>query len=312
VSAGKEPEGPRHGVGAGFADALSFAFADAAVELCGLVRLSVSDPGAEPSRPLHAAALVLGAGGRAPVALHGQAPGEPPQGWDELLTGERGLGARAFPSGEGWSLQASGPGARLELQFEPLAPAAATGSPEVPSGAHGLELEVQPGRVQGTLEVDGAEAKLHAVAQRTREWGAPDWKRLSLVRSLGLWQEDGGGALALAARPAGAAGHGEESTAGFVFAPEPPAAVPIADARLSATTDTGGALVRAGLELWEGEDSDFPRRAGGQAVTGAELPTAGMSLTCSFLRGWMDGHAAVGVYRVLAPEGSAGGRAGER
>jgi hypothetical protein len=308
VSARPEREGSRHQAGPGIGDALTFAFADPAVDVCGLVRLSVSDAGAASSQPLHAAALVLGAGGQAPVALHGQAPGAPPARWDELSTGE--LGVRARRSGEGWSLQASGPAARLELGFEPLAPAAVTGPPDALGGGLGPELEVQHGRVGGTLLVGGAEAKLDAVAQRTREWGAPDWKRLALVRSLGLWHDDGGGALVLAARPAGAGGHGEETTAGFVFAPEPPAAVPVADARLSATTDAEGTLVRAGLELWEGEDSEFPRRAGGQAVTGADLPTAGLSLTCSFLRGWMDGRAAVGVYRVLAPGGSARGRAG--
>jgi hypothetical protein len=135
-----------------------------------------------------------------------------------------------------------------------------------------------------------------------REWGASDWKRLALRRSLALWREDQGAAVALAARPAGAAGHGAETTSGFVFEGQPPVPVPIADARLSSTTDAAGRVLRAGLELWESDDSDFPRRGTSEAVASAVLPTAGLTLACTFVRGWMDGHAVVGVYQVLSPE----------
>jgi hypothetical protein len=292
---------PRTATAAGFGDTLAFAFADAGADLFGLVRLSVTDAPAA-GGPVHAAALVLTAGSHEPVALAGAGPGPPPADWDGLRTGD--LAVAAGPTATGWSLRASGPGVGLELAFERRAPAAHV----LPAGAFApaasLESEAEPGRVTGTVRVGSREAKLDGPGQRLREWGVADWTRLALRRSLALWLEEGRAVIAWAARPVGADGHGAEATAAVVFEGEPPAALPIADARLSVTTDAEGRPVRAGLELWESEDSEFPRRAAAEAIGAADVSTAGLRLGCGFLRGSMDGRSALGIYEVTAPEGA--------
>ena len=82
--------------------------------------------------------------------------------------------------------------------------------------------------------------------------------------------------LALSAtRPPGARGHGEERLSAVLVEGDPPAEVAIADPRLSTTYDGEGRVMHCGLELWEGEESEFPRRAAGEASAHGELTHAG-------------------------------------
>ena len=153
-------------------------------------------------------------------------------------------GVRALPGAllrEGpdgaWALSA--PGA-LELAFEPV-------GGDAPSrllhargeiGAHALDGDA-------LLSAAGADPPLREAEKAGGE--------VALSRALALWL--GPETLALVARrPRGARGHGDELIEAVRFEREPPAALAIADARLSTTYDGEGRVVHCGLELWEGEE----------------------------------------------------------
>ena len=84
---------------------------------------------------------------------------------------------------------------------------------------------------------------------------------------------------------------------------DPPAAVAIADPRLSTTYDGDGRVIHCGLELWEGEESEFPRRAAGEASAHGELTHPGGATTrVAFLDCHGDGgRRGPGVYAITTP-----------
>ena len=69
--------------------------------------------------------------------------------------------------------------------------------------------------------------------------------------------------------------------------------------RLSTTYDEDGRQVRAGLELWVGEEDDYPRRAAGEVLCGSTLDLGDLRLDCAFLRWRMGGRSGVGRYDLL-------------
>jgi hypothetical protein len=134
--------------------------------------------------------------------------------------------------------------------------------------------------------------------QRGHQWGAPDWERIELARTLAVWLEDGSGVALASVRPRGADGHGAEIVSGCLF--ERGEATPIADPRLSTTLDGEGRQRRAGLELWVGDADDaLPARAAGEAVCGTTLDLGRLRLSCAFFAWRMEGRTGVGRYDVL-------------
>ena len=75
--------------------------------------------------------------------------------------------------------------------------------------------------------------------------------------------------------------------------------VPVDEARLSTTWDAAGRQRRAGLELWIGEEDEFPRRAAGEAVCGTTLELGRLRMDLAFLRWEMEGRGGAGRYEVL-------------
>jgi len=69
--------------------------------------------------------------------------------------------------------------------------------------------------------------------------------------------------------------------------------------RLSTTYDEDGRQLRASLELWVGEEDDYPRRAAGEVLCGSTLDLGALRLDCAFLRWRMGGRSGVGRYDLL-------------
>ena len=133
--------------------------------------------------------------------------------------------------------------------------------------------------------------------QRGHSWGAPDWDRMALARTLAAWLDDDLGVTLTAVRPAKAEHHDRELVAATILEGE--AAVPgRSSPRLSTTYDADGRQRHAGLELWVDEDG-FPRRAAGEVVCGTTLDLGRLRLDCAFFRWRMDGREGVGRYDVL-------------
>jgi hypothetical protein len=195
-----------------------------------------------------------------------------------------GNGPTALPEGptveqRGDSLRAELPG-RFTLELEPVSEEANLG---------GVTARVC--RVSG--EVEGRQVDCLGTASETRE--APEWEQLDAVRSLSILIDPENAVLAVARRPRGARGHGEELVAaGLLQAGE---LVGVEEARISTVYDGEGRQRSAGLELWlPGED--FPRRASGAVRSGLSLALAGLRVDAAIV-GWrMEGRDGVGSYEI--------------
>ncbi len=156
----------------------------------------------------------------------------------------------------------------------------------------GLALEAGPAQVRGRaagVPVEG-EAAVFAIDAAA----VP-------ARALAMFL--GGVTVILdAARPAGARGHGEERVRSQIVEGDPPSGLAVADARLSTTYDRAGLVRHAGLELWEGDDAEYARRAAGEAREHAEIAGAGATVRVAFLHCHGDGgRHGPGVYAIVTP-----------
>ena len=100
-----------------------------------------------------------------------------------------------------------------------------------------------------------------------------------------------------AVRPAGAESHAYEATWGALL--DAAGAVAIDDPRVSTTYDGHGHQRRVGLELWVGEEDDYPRRGAGQVLCGSTVELGSLVLDCAFFAWTLDGRQGVGRYDVL-------------
>jgi len=286
-----EDESARAGDGAGFGDAVTFAFGTPAEGLYGSARL-----GLVPGEPPRASGLgmlfhdgevaAVGASGGAEVA---QAD------WTDLAVGS--VRTTIVDPLRAWDVAFEVEEGGFALRFEAL------GEPAEPAGAalatsaadlHGYE---QACRVTGVVRRGERRWNVACLGQRGHQWGAPDWERIALARTLGVWLEGGDGVVLSAVRPERAAGHEAELVGACLLAAG--ASVAVADPRLSTTTDGDGRQRRAGLELWIGEEDDLPRRGAGEAVCGTTLELGRLRLDCAFFHWRMDGREGAGRYDVL-------------
>ena len=104
----------------------------------------------------------------------------------------------------------------------------------------------------------------------------------------------------LAERTSGKPGH-DEPVAAFVARGTPLEASPLVEPQLSSTYRADGQLLRAGLELWEGEDAETRERAralrvGGETVAAGELAQDGVAAGVAFLVWHHDGLHGGGAY----------------
>jgi hypothetical protein len=286
-----ELEAARELTAPGDSDAVVYAWADPTAELYGMARLGRGT--AADGSPRGSALAVLFSE-RSPVGVlirGGEAL--PDAGWERLAL--PGLSTAVEVPLQRWTVAGDGD-AEFALRFEAVAPPV-----ELPAGAPtaragGLAGYAQLCRVRGSARIGGRERRVDGVGQRSHAWGNPDWDRIALTRSVGIWFGDGSGVVLDAVQPAGARAHAEEETCASLTGPG--GAVAVREPRLSTTSDGDGRQRRVGLELRVDEDG-APRHAAGEVLCGATLDLGALRLDCAFLRWHMDGREGVGRYDVL-------------
>jgi hypothetical protein len=294
VTVGAEQDAPRREQGDGFSDAVTVAFADGVAELYGVARLGLSDGNAS------GLAILFRRG--EPVAVSAEGGVElpsPPSSWDEV--GAAGLDVTTVEPLRAWRLQFAGENAALDLELEATGALAELDPGHDVARAGGMSGYEQPMRVRGSATVGGERIEIDGLGQRGRSWGAPDWDRIELARTVSAWLGDDLAVSLTAIRPAGKRDHAVEAVAASIIERDEdgePRAVDVADPRLSTAYDGEGRQLRAGLELWVDEDG-WPRRAAGEITCGTSLDLGRLRLDCAFFRWRMEGREGFGRYDVL-------------
>jgi hypothetical protein len=201
----------------------------------------------------------------------------------------------------------------LTLVFEGEQPTALAGGAELSTTASGyragledrldLELEATSGPVsfrgatvrlcRATGTVGGR--RVEALATATETTAGPGWDDLDAVRSISALFEPERALLAVARRPRGARGHGEELVVAHLLAPDRTEAVE--EARITTVYDGDGRQRSAGVELWL-PGQDFPRRATGRTLAGASLALDGLRVNAAVFAWTMEGREGLGAYDV--------------
>lgn len=289
-----EHERPRPPAGAGFSDSVSFSFADPEAEVYGLARVGLA--------PQEGSASALGLlfSGAEPVAARvegGVEAGDPR--WDDVEVA--GVRAGIEEPLAAWRVRFEASGGAFDLRFSALGPPLELGPGTAAARASGVEGYEQLCQVEGEAVVGGRRTRVLCLGQRGHGWGPAPWERIRLARTVSAWLEGPRGLALSAVRSAEAEHHGEEAVTAFVVEPgeEGPAAVEVADPRLSTTYDAEGRHRRAGLELWLREDDELPRRAAGEVACGTSLELGRLRLDCAFFHWRMEGRAGAGRYDVL-------------
>ena len=157
-------------------------------------------------------------------------------------------------------------------------------------------------RVTGTATVDGQERAVSCLGQRGHSWGAPDWERIALTRSVSAWMGEDVALSVAAIRPRKAKSHADEALGASLFAALDEdgtvAAVDVPEVRLSTTTDADGRQRRASIEVFLDEE-DPGHRAAGEVLCGTSLDLGRLQLDCAFFVWRMEGMTGVGRYDVL-------------
>jgi hypothetical protein len=279
-----ELEGARPPAGEGFTDAVTYAFGDQDAGLFGLARLGLSP--VDGVRQASALGVLFSGRETLGVVAEGGVTVAADAGWHELEL-EGLMRASVDRPLESWRVaMTAGDGVGFELAFDAI-------SAPAPFASGGMEGYEQLCRVSGTA--DGR--RVECLGQRGHSWGAPDWAEITLARSLGAWFEDDSGIAMTAIRPAGTQDHEDEEVWAALLDGED--SVPIADPRLSTTYDGEGHQRRAGLELWVGEDDEYPHRGSGRVLCGSSLELGHLRLECAFFAWHLDGRDGVGRYDVL-------------
>jgi hypothetical protein len=298
-----EDEAPR-ALDEGQSDAVTVAFSDDAADVCGVARIGRAMSG---GAVVTSGLALLFAGGR-PVAVRaegGGAPDDESGNWGGCEAA--GLETDVVQPLSRWTVHFADEDGRhgFSLDLDAVS-APALLEAGLPAGKlGGMEGYDQLVRVSGTVVVDGATRKFSGRGQRGHSWGAPDWDKLSVARTLGVWLEDDRGVTMTAVRPAKATSHADEAIHAVMLAPaaddEDGASVAtvIADPRVSTTYDSEGRQRHAGLELYVTEDADYARRAAGEVACGTTLDLGRLRLDCAFFTWRMEGRSGVGRYDVL-------------
>jgi hypothetical protein len=187
-------------------------------------------------------------------------------------------GPRLEEDGDGWRAELPG---RLSLRLGPV-------SPELDLG--GVSARVC--RVAG--EAEGRRVDCLGTFSTTAV--APRWDELDAIRSISALVDEGHALLALARRPRGAAGHGQELVrAGLLEEGE---LREVEEARISTVYDGGGRQRSAGLELWlPGEE--FPHRGSGLVIAGSSLDLDPVHVHAAVFRWRLDGREGIGAYELM-------------
>ena len=187
-------------------------------------------------------------------------------------------GPEVESTGSGWRAKL---GDALALEFEPVSPAADLG------GVHARVARVTG--EAGGRRVDGL--------GRVPETDAPPrWEELDAIRAVSALVDEQHALLAVARRPRGAVGHGDERVTACLL--EEDSLIDVETARISTVYDGGGRQRSAGLELWlPGED--YPRRGSGLVIAGSSLDLDGLHAHVAVFRWRLDGREGIGSYELM-------------
>lgn len=273
---------PHPDAAGGSSDALTFAFADPAGDVCGVARLGISESGAS--------GLVLIFCDGEPAAVRADSGAPPGERWEDVSVA--GLTTAAVEPLRRWRAAFSGD-AGFDLEFEAVGDAFELASDSPAGRAGGMQGHDHLCRVTGSV----AGRPFEGMGQRGRSWGDPDWRRIALVRTLSAWFDDDHALSAVAVRPAKASSHADEVVAAFVR--EEDAILAVADPRLSTTYDGQERQRTAGLELYIGDEEEYPTRVAGEAIAGTSVDLGRLRLECAFFRWRSQGREGVGRYDIL-------------
>jgi len=187
-------------------------------------------------------------------------------------------GPRIEPTDSGWRAELP---ERLTLELEPVSPAADLGG-----------VRARVARVRG--EAGGR--TIDGLGTMSETEVPPRWEELDALRSISALVDEQHALVAVARRPRGAVGHGdEEVTARLV---EDDAVLEVETARISTVYDGGGRQRSAGLELWvPGED--YARRGSGLVIAGSSLDLEGVQVHVAVFRWRLDGREGIGSYELM-------------
>jgi hypothetical protein len=236
--------------------------------------------------------------GREPVAALAR-DGLAADGADWASVQAGGLAMTTAAPLERWTVRFATEDGRHGFEFELEAASEPAALDDAVARSGGMEGYEQLCVARGSVLVDGATREVACLGQRGHTWGAPDWSRIALARSLTVWADGGPGVALSAIRPAGAANHAQEDVWAALLGPDE--VTPIADPRLSTTYDGDGHQRRAGLELWVADDDDMPERATGEVLCGSTLELGPLALELAFFAWHFEGREGVGRYDVLRP-----------
>jgi hypothetical protein len=277
-------------------DAVTFAFADVASDLYGVARLGLTAAGAS-------GLVVLFHGGE-PVAVRADGGVPVADGGARSWVAVRaaGLSTEIVEPLRSWRARLASEEASFDLAFFATGPIASLAPEEPVAKAGGMQGYEQPCRVRGTVTVGGRRFELaDGLGQRGHSWGAPDWDKIRMARTLSAWFDDGVAVTAVAVRPAKGKSHADEQLAVTILeagADGEPVVTPVPEPLLSTTYDGEGRQRRAGLELYP-DPEGYARRLAGEVVCGSSLDLGRLRLDCAFFRWRMEGREGVGRYDVL-------------
>ncbi|MEA2186681.1 MAG: hypothetical protein QOK16_1692 [Solirubrobacteraceae bacterium] len=284
-----EHEARRAAADPAFRDAVTFSFGDPASELYGLARVGVGEGGVSGLAIVYAGSEPVAANSASGVAV------DAADGWENVSAA--GVRSTVETPLESWTVSYEGGRAAFDLRFEAVSAPAALGADAPLVSAGGIEGYEQLCVVTGTVRNAGRSKQVRCLGQRGHLWGAPDWKRVALARTLSAWMGPDRALTLTTVRPAKARHHDEELSSGFLFEDGEPRA--IADPRLSTTYDGDLRQRRAGLELWVDEEDPFARRVAGEVLCGTTISLGDLRLDSAFFLWRMEGREGTGRYDVL-------------
>ncbi len=282
-------EAPRAIQAPGFRDTVTFSFGDPIADLCGLARIGLGADGASGSAIVYRGPVVAGA------SLQTTAAPETAESWDAVTAA--GVRSTVQTPLSTWTVRFDDGDTGFDLRFEAVSAPAVLEADDPVARLGGMEGYEQLCSVTGTVRVGGRAVPVRCLGQRGHLWGAPDWRKIELARTLTVWMGADRAVHVTAIRPAKAKHHDEELLAGFMFDGGEPQT--IFDPRISTTYDAEMHQRRAGLELWMSEDGGLARRAAGEAFCGTRSDLGDMRLDSSFFRWRMEGREGVGRYDLM-------------
>ncbi|HWI72146.1 MAG TPA: hypothetical protein VNT55_09335, partial [Baekduia sp.] len=202
-------EAPRE-LAEGQSDAVTVAFSDAEADVCGVARIGRAMTDGE---VVTSGLAILFAGG-SPVAVRaeGGVPAGEGVGWGRAEAA--GVWTEVVDPLRAWRVHfddEDGSHAFL-LDLEAVSAPASVDAEDDAGRLGGMEGYDQLVKVTGTVTVGGGAARTFSGrGQRGHSWGSPDWDKLALARTVGVWLEGDAGVTLTAVRPAKASSHADEA-----------------------------------------------------------------------------------------------------